>query len=364
MKVDGFRFDLAAIFNRDQDGSWSENSLLLQRINCDPILKEIKLIAEPWDAAAGYNAGRFGGLNWADWNDRFRDDVRRFWRGDIDSIGNFATRFAGSEDLFWSKKSPLKSINFITCHDGFTLNDLVSYRKKHNFANGHLNRDGRNENFSQNFRTEGETDDPKILNQRLRTIKNFLLILFLSQGVPMLSGGDEFLRTQKGNNNPYRQDNEITWYNWNLYLKNHSIFRFCQELIRFRKRHPAFSRSGFFTGFAHSGGVKPDILWFGPKGKIQDWNGANRTLGILINGKKSESGAQNDDDDLYIMFNSHKKELTFVIPPSPQGKKWHLAIDTGAESPADIFTLGGEPELQKLKKLKLKSLSAVVLIAR
>lgn len=364
MGVDGFRFDLATIFNRDQNGDWWEDPPILQRINDDPVLRNVKLISEPWDAAGGHRMGRFGGSNWGDWNDRFRDDVRRFWRGDKDSVGDFASRLAGSEDYFGSKGSPLRSVNYVTCHDGFTLNDLVSYRKKHNLANGHGGQDGASENLSSNFGVEGETGDLKITAKRIRQVKNFLATLFLSQGVPMLLGGDEFQRTQQGNNNPYCQDNEISWYNWDFVEKHREIYRFCRELIRFRKNHPALRRSKFFTDGKLNKSRTPDIGWLSENGEPQDWKAENRRLACFINGNRDDTGSNMDEADLYFMFNSTSTKCVFKISPLLHGKRWRIAIDTGAESPGDIFPTGEEPLVNDTGRYRLKPLSTAVLIAK
>ncbi|MEO8340255.1 MAG: glycogen debranching protein GlgX, partial [Nitrospirota bacterium] len=239
MHVDGFRFDLASVLGRDESGRLMADAPLLERIAEDPILIDIKLIAEAWDAAGAYQVGSFSGRRWAEWNGRFRDDVRRFWRGDDGMLGLFANRICGSADIYTqSGKGPECSINFITCHDGFTLNDLVSYRYKHNEANGENNNDGTNANFSDNYGVEGETEDAGIEEVRKRQIKNFLVTLFISRGVPMLLGGDEFRRTQRGSNNAWCQDNKTSWFDWD-YLEQHSdIYRFARGMVAFRRAHP------------------------------------------------------------------------------------------------------------------------------
>ena len=224
MHVDGFRFDLASVLGRDRSGKLLANAPLLERIAEDPILREVKIIAEAWDAAGAYEVGSFSERRWAEWNGQFRDEVRRFWRGDDGMLGLFASRICGSADIYTkSGKGPECSINFVTCHDGFTLNDLVSYRDKHNETNGQNNHDGTDANFSENYGAEGETADARIESIRKRQIKNFLLTLLISRGVPMLLGGDEFRRTQGGNNNAYCQDNETSWHDWS-YLERHRIF--------------------------------------------------------------------------------------------------------------------------------------------
>jgi glycogen operon protein len=255
MHVDGFRFDLASVLGRDRAGNLQANAPLLARIAEDPILRETKLIAEAWDAAGAYQVGSFSERRWAEWNGRYRDEVRRFWRGDEGMLGSFASRICGSADIYAkSGKGPECSINFITCHDGFTLNDLVSYRHKHNEANGEGNRDGTNANFSDNCGVEGETGDVRIDSIRRRQIKNFLVTLFISRGVPMVLGGDEFRRTQGGNNNAYCQDNEISWYDWSDRERHREIYRFTRAMIAFRKAHPVFSTEQFYT--------EAEIRWF------------------------------------------------------------------------------------------------------
>ena len=238
MHVDGFRFDLASILGRDQEGTILTNSPLIERIAENPVLRDTKIIAEAWDAGGAYQVGGFPG-RWAEWNGHYRDDIRRFWRGDSGMVSQLATRLAGSSDLYQKNgRAPFHSVNFVTCHDGFTLHDLVSYATKHNGANGHNNRDGTDDNFSCNYGVEGETDSETINTLRTRQVKNFIATLMLSQGVPMLLGGDEFRRTQRGNNNAYCQDNELSWYDWNFVKKHKEIVRFTKELIAFRKRHP------------------------------------------------------------------------------------------------------------------------------
>jgi glycogen operon protein len=265
MRVDGFRFDLASVMGRDEKGQMMSNPPILEQIADDPILRDTKLIAEAWDAAGAYQLGSFPGKRWSEWNGRYRDDVRRFWRGDPGMVGALASRICGSADLYQkSGKEPLHSINFITCHDGFTLNDLVCFKHKHNQANGEGNKDGIGENFSDNYGMEGITDDPEIERIRVRQIKNFLATLFISRGIPLLLGGDEFRRSQQGNNNAYCQNNEVSWFNWELLGKNREIFRFSKEMIAFRKRHRVLRDNKFYG--------TEDILWFNFDGEIPDWS--------------------------------------------------------------------------------------------
>jgi glycogen operon protein len=329
MHIDGFRFDLASVMGRDEDGEIMKNPPILERIAEDPILRDTKLIAEAWDAAGAYQVGSFPGKRWAEWNGRYRDDVRRFWRGDPGVTGALASRICGSADIYREGgKEPLNSINFITCHDGFTLNDLVSYTHKHNEANGEDNEDGTNENYSFNYGTEGPADEEIIERIRIRQIKNMLATLLISRGVPMLLGGDEFRRTQKGNNNAYCQDNEISWYDWRLLKKNQEIYRFAVEMIAFRKRHKVLGREKFYTD--------KDIMWFNPDGDNPDWGYASRSFGCII------LAAAAADDDICLLFNADFVEKRFVVPPAPRMGEWHVRVDTSRETPDDIHEAGKE----------------------
>ncbi len=365
MHVDGFRFDLASILGRDQDGRILENPPLIERIAENAVLRDTKIIAEAWDAAGAYQVGSFPGTRWAEWNGHFRDDVRRFWRGDSGMVSQLATRLAGSSDLYKeSGRSPFHSINFVTCHDGFTLHDLVSYNTKHNEANGEENRDGGNENISCNYGVEGETDDGEINTIRTRQIKNFLATLMLSQGVPMLLGGDELRRTQRGNNNAYCQNNEISWYEWNLLQKYRETFRFTKEIIAFRKRHPSLRRARFFTGRDNALNGIPDINWHGTALNKPDWSKKSRSLACLIDGSRLETDAEYDDNDLYLIFNASEKSLAFSLPKLPSGRKWWRAIDTSLPSPQDIVPDGKEVFIKPNSRYTATSRSTVVLISK
>ncbi|WP_022948046.1 glycogen debranching protein GlgX [Methylohalobius crimeensis] len=350
MHVDGFRFDLASILGRDQSGQLIPNPPLLESIAEDPILREVKLIAEAWDAGGAYQVGLFPGERWSEWNGQYRDDVRRFWRGDHGMLGPFATRLCGSADLYQhSGKTPVNSINFITSHDGFTLNDLVSYEHKHNESNGENNRDGSNDNYSCNHGVEGPADNPAIEAVRLRQIKNFLTTLFVSRGIPMLLGGDEFRRTQQGNNNAYCQDNEISWYDWSLVKKNIHLVRFVQQLIRFRRAHSILSREAFYK--------EGDIEWFGPDKAPPDWS-EGHALGTHIHPDTSEG------HDLCLLFNAGHEPVQFDLPFLSADHHWCVAIDTAAASPDDIHEIGAEPPLPDRKHLQLTERSLVILVAR
>ena len=349
MHVDGFRFDLASALARDPNGSLLQNAPVLERISKDPVLKGVKIIAEPWDAAGAYQAGSFSQRRWAEWNDRYRDEVRRFWRGDDGMISSFVSRICGSADIFAkSGKGPENSVNFITCHDGFTLNDLVSYRYKHNELNKQNNNDGANENFSDNHGVEGRTTDGAIESVRERQIKNFLLTLFISRGVPMLLGGDEFRRTQAGNNNAYCQDNETSWYDWS-YLKQHKgIFNFTCAMIAFRHAHPVLSKEQFYTD--------AEIHWFSPQKGLPNWaNPKEKQFACLVH--------EDQEHALFLMFNAGIDAVDFSLPPVLPGTCWHLAVDTSREAPKDTFVAGEEPILENPQTYRLNSRSSAILLA-
>ncbi len=355
MKVDGFRFDLASILGRDQEGNIQPNPPLLEWIAEEPVLRNTKIIAEAWDAAGAYQVGDLPG-RWVDWNGRFRDDVRAFWRGDAGTAGRFATRLTGSSDLY-EDKGPLHGINFITCHDGFTLNDLVSFSRKHNIENGEDNRDGENHNLSANYGMEGLDATPYIESIRLRQVKNFIATLFLSQGVPMFMAGDEFRRTQRGNNNPWCQDNETSWLNWRLLEEHGEIFRFTRKMIRFRKEHPALRRNAFFTGKTAPGSEHPDISWHGIRAFEPDWSGESRIVACLLNG-----AAAGDSADIYLAFNASLYNRVFEIPPAPTGGKWRVVIDTSKPAPHDIVERGGGDAING-SRYPVRRMSTVVLEA-
>lgn len=339
MHVDGFRFDLASVLSRDRSGNLIVNPPILESIAEDPVLRRTKIIAEAWDAAGAYQVGSFPGGRWAEWNGRYRDDIRQYWRGDPNKTGALATRITGSSDLYQSsKRRPYHSINFITCHDGFTLNDLVSYNTKHNLANGENNRDGDDTNNSYNHGFEGPTDDPIVERLRLRQIKNYLGTLFMSQGVPMLLGGDEIRRTQKGNNNAYCQDNDISWFDWTLCETNREIFRFTKGLIAFRHRHPILRRSDFFYGVKFPGRRMPDVAWYGWDGKPKEWFRDEHSVMCLIDGIPPSGSPDIADDDLLLAFHSGPKPQTFTLPSGDDsGRPWRLTFDTALEAPGDLF---------------------------
>jgi glycogen operon protein len=350
MHVDGFRFDLASVLGRDRNGQVLADAPLLERIAEDPILRDAKLIAEAWDACGAYQVGSFADRRWAEWNGRYRDDVRRFWRGDEGMMGAFASRICGSSDLYQgSGKGPECSINFITCHDGFTLNDLVSYVRKHNDANGESSRDGLKENYSANYGVEGDSDDPAIETVRRRQIKNFLLTLAISRGVPMLLAGDEFRRSQRGNNNAYCQDNATSWVDWSLLRRNQEIFSFARGMLALRRAHPVLHRQVFYTD--------RDIQWFGPAGKSPDWfDPYQKCVACWVRGQNGP--------DLYLMFNANTEAIAFILPPLPRLAAWRLAADTAESPPHDFRSPGEEDLLEQPAKYVVESRSSVVLVAR
>ncbi len=331
--VDGFRFDLASILSRDRNGEMLPNPPIVEMIAEDPMLADTKIIAEAWDAAGAYQVGSFGDWRWAEWNGRYRDDVRKFWRGDEGSLGDLTTRLAGSSDLYEkSGRHPYCSINFITAHDGFTLNDLVSYSHKHNEANGEGNRDGENHNLSYNHGVEGPTDSTAINTVRLRQIKNMLTTLMLSQGVPMLVAGDECRRTQRGNNNPWCQDTKISWFDWTLVEENADLVRFSSALIDFRRKQPTVRRKEFLNGIGN--GKPADVCWYSPDQKSDiDWEGGNLALTALIRAPKDGPPAS----DILLLFNSTSSRRDFIIRGDLKTSGWQLFIDTSAKSPKDIF---------------------------
>ena len=335
MHVDGFRFDLASTLARDHEGV-NKLHAFFEIIHQDPVLSQVKLIAEPWDVGeGGYQVGNFPVL-WAEWNGKYRDAMRSFWKGDEGRIGEVAYRLTGSPDLYQHNgRRPYASINFVTAHDGFTLNDLVSYDKKHNELNGDDNRDGDNNNQSWNCGVEGPTDDPKINALRERQRRNFLMTLFLSQGVPMLSGGDEWGRTQNGNNNAYCQDNEISWFNWERDEKQNQFVEFTRKLIQLRRDHPVFRRPKFFQGRRIRGSETRDVMWFNPGGSEmseEEWTSPFvRCLGMLLSGDTMDvlnfEGEPIRDDTFLLLINAHYEPIPFVLP-GQEHIEWQLVLDT------------------------------------
>ncbi len=351
MHVDGFRFDLAATLAR-QFHDVSRLSAFFDIIQQDPVISQVKLIAEPWDLGdGGYQVGNFPPL-WTEWNGKFRDTVRDFWRGEPATLGEFASRFTGSSDLYeHSGRKPIASINFVVAHDGFTLRDLVSYNEKHNEANGENNQDGESHNRSWNCGVEGPTDDPAISVLRLQQRRNFLTTLLLSQGVPMLAHGDEMGRTQLGNNNGYCQDNDLTWVDWDLDDDDAELLRFTRRLVQLRKDHPVFRRRRFFAGTADHGGESDlgDIAWFMPNGKHMDgeaWrDGMARSLMVFLNGDAipapDRRGNAVHDDSFLVVFNAHDEAITFTLPEEEYGVEWYIEVDTSLSASAATHASAG-----------------------
>jgi glycogen operon protein len=334
MHVDGFRFDLAATLARELH-EVDRLSAFFDIIHQDPVISQTKLIAEPWDIGeGGYQVGKFP-LGWAEWNGKYRDCIRDYWRGADSMLAEFAERFTGSSDLYKADyRRPTASINFVTAHDGFTLNDLVSYNEKHNEANGEDNRDGEEHNRSWNCGAEGDTDDQEIIALRKKQKRNFLTTLLLSQGVPMIVSGDELGRTQKGNNNAYCQDNEISWIDWEN--ADQEQIDFTSKLIHFRRKHPNFRRRLWFRGQPIKGVGLDDIAWFLPDGiemPDENWNhDYAKSLAIFLNGEGirtvGPTGKRTVDNSFYLMFNAHYEELTFTLPSKKYGTKWLKILDT------------------------------------
>ena len=353
MHVDGFRFDLASTLARELHDV-DRLAAFFDIIHQDPILSQVKLIAEPWDVGeGGYQVGNFPVL-WTEWNGKYRDTVRSFWKGDMGLMADLAYRLTGSSDLYQNDgRKPYASINFVVAHDGFTLNDLVSYNEKHNEANGENNQDGHNDNISYNYGVEGPTDDPEINAIREQQKRNFLATLFLSQGVPMLCGGDEIGRTQRGNNNAYCQDNEISWYDWDLDERDQQLLEFTKKLIDFRTRHPVLRRRKFFQGRRVRGSDIRDITWFRPDGEEMtddEWDaGWNRTVAMRLGGEALDeldvNGERIVDDTLLILLSAHDEPISCTLVASRPEYEWELEFDTSKPKPDDwgVRVPGGQP---------------------
>ena len=419
MHVDGFRFDLASILGRDRKGNVMVEPPVIEAITEDGVMADAKLIAEPWDAAGLYQVGGFPfGRRWSEWNGKYRDDVRSFWKGDPGLTGRLAGRLCGSADLYqWNGRLPRHSINFVTCHDGFTLWDLVSYNGKHNEANGEQNRDGSDDNRSWNGGVEGPTDDPGVNELRERRAKGMLATLLMSQGVPMLVAGDEFLRTQQGNNNAWCQDNEISWLDWSLEKANAGFLRFAREMVWLRRRHQVFRRRRFFVGelqpapgavlagqsFPAGGPTRPgeagvptdttgrhpaagselprsglyriaplppvpmaDIHWHGLEPFKPDFGGNSRVLAFSLDGRFTGRDGDPDyhpDNDFYVAMNVNAGPVSFKVPPSPTGRPWRKLIDTGEASPGDFVAEGKGPVVRPGVAVPVAAFGLVVLMS-
>jgi len=340
MHVDGFRFDLAATLARELHDV-DRLAAFFDLIQQDPVVSQVKLIAEPWDVGeGGYQVGNFPPL-WSEWNGKYRDTVRDYWRGNEQTLGEFASRFTGSSDLYASTgRRPSASVNFVTCHDGFTLQDLVSYNDRHNDANGENNEDGERDNRSWNCGVEGPTTHPTVLALRVRQKRNYLATLLLSQGIPMLLAGDEMGRTQCGNNNAYCQDNEISWIDWSAV--DEDLFDFVALLIRLRREHPVFRRRRWFQGRPVLGTEAKDIGWFRPDGRQMtddDWDTSfAKTIGVYLNGRAIPSpgphGEPVVDDTFFVIFNAHEGMIDFTLPDAMWSPFWAKELDTYALFPS------------------------------
>lgn len=358
--IDGFRFDLASILGRDQNGTPLPNPPLLEMLAYDPILANSKLIAEAWDAGGLYQVGSFPAYDrWAEWNGKFRDDIRQFIKGDNDKVGILATRIQGSPDLY-SERGPRSSINFVTAHDGFTLRDLVSYNHKHNYANGEDGQDGTNDNYSWNCGAEGKTDNEQINELRQRQMKNFLTILMISQGVPMLLMGDEVGRTKYGNNNTYCHDNELTWFDWQLLDTNGYLYQFTRNLIQFRKSHQVLRNRSFFHHQDMMGSGYPDISFHGTQLWQPDWSEHSSSLAFLLCGQHARGGTD-PDDFIYVIMNAYWESLRFELPELPDNLQWRVAVNTYTPS---SYPVGEEPILEVQDMIMVGDRSTVVLVGR
>lgn len=361
--VDGFRFDLASILGRDSGGHALANPPLIESIAYDPVLGKTKLIAEAWDAGGLYQVGSFPSYGrWSEWNGKYRDTLRQFLKGDAGQVGEMALRILGSPDLY-PEQGPTASINFITCHDGFTLADLFSYDEKRNEANGEDSRDGANANYSWNCGWEGATHDPEINRLRRRMMKNAFAILLASQGVPLLSMGDEVAHTKRGNNNTYCQDNELSWLDWSRRKTEGEIFRFCQQMIAFRYAHPVLRSETHLRGKDYVESGYADISWHGVRAWHPDWSPYCRTLAFMLNGDHARQGTMSDED-VYVGMNMFWEGLTFELPRLPASRQWHLFVNTFAPPPQDIVPVGSEVVLVDQHQIWIAPRSVVILVGR
>jgi glycogen operon protein len=356
MHVDGFRFDEGSILSRGEQGVPVAQPPILWHVESEESLARTKIITEAWDSAGLYQVGYFPGQRWGEWNARYRDTIRRFVAGQAGIVGEVATRIAGSADLFQSSgRAPTNSINYVTAHDGFTLNDLVSFNGKHNEANGEGNWDGRDDNASWNCGAEGASEDPQVDAMRNRQVKNFAAILLLSEGVPMILGGDEMRRTQQGNNNAYCQDNEISWLDWRLADAHADVVRFFREMVAFRKRHLVLQRRTYFGGTTNPRGLA-DVTWHGCELEGPGWHDPlSRVLAFTL-------GGEGEDEDVHVILNMSDELLPFELPAVP-GRRWFRSVDTAAASPADIAPPGKERAVSD-SLISVPARTVVVLVSR
>jgi glycogen operon protein len=362
MQVDGFRFDLASVLGRCDDGSFRSSAGFFEAVSQDPVLSRAILIAEPWDIGT-YQVGNFP-VDWSEWNGRFRDTVRRFAKSDAGQLGEMGWRLTGSADLYGDDgRSAYNSVNFVTCHDGFTLHDLVSYNGKHNEANGENNQDGSNDNNSWNCGAEGETGDPAIISLRKQLIKNHACYLLFACGTPMILGGDEFGRSQKGNNNAYCQDNEISWFDWDLTAKNAELVEFFRKAIAFTRRFPVLQSRKFRLGKDLDADGVPDLSWFAPDLGQPAWSNANaRTLCYQLDA--TEEGAASEAERLYFILNGDFQSQWVQLPPLAPSRAWYRAIDTSLRPGEDFMDAGQEIKLDPPDHYVVNARTTVVLLAR
>jgi isoamylase len=368
MHVDGFRFDLASALGRER-GRFDQICGFFMAVQQDPVISRVKLIAEPWDIAGdSYQVGNFP-LEWSEWNGRYRDCVRRFARGDPGLVPELATRLAGSADLYRDDgRTPYSSVNFVTCHDGFTLNDLVSYAGKHNEANREGNRDGNPDNDSCNWGCEGPSADAEVLRRRARAARNLLAVLMTSHGVPMISAGDEMLRTQGGNNNAYCQDNETSWIDWRLLEENCGFAEFCRKLVALRRAHPALRGRSFLSGADRNADGILDVQWFDEKGREPDWSSPGlRHLAFRLQGceRAIEDGSPaGATSDLYVALSAEAEARAFALPRPSAGFVWYRAVDTSLEPPDDAAEPGAELRIDPQDIYVVNAFSSVILVGR
>jgi len=361
MHVDGFRFDLASVLGRE-DGFFQKSASFFDAISQDPVLNRVKLIAEPWDIGT-YQVGNFP-VDWSEWNGKFRDTMRRFGKGDGGQAKDLGWRLTGSADLYGDDgRSAYNSINFITCHDGFTLHDLVSYNSKHNEANLENNQDGSNDNHSWNCGVEGETEDLSVVNLRKQLIKNHICYLLFSCGTPMILGGDEFMRTQRGNNNAYCQDNEISWFRWDKVEKNRDIFDFFKKVIAFEKRYTILQSRKFFLGTNLDADPIPDLTWFGKDLGRPFWDDPElRTLCCQIDGGEERSAL--GDYYLFLILNADFNLQSIRLPELASGRQWYRVIDTSLKAGEDFLAIGKEIRIHPPDHYLANPRSTVVLIGK
>lgn len=361
--IDGFRFDLAAILGRDQNGAPLSNPPLLESLAYDPVLSKCKLVAEAWDAGGLYQVGSFPAYGrWAEWNGKYRDSIRKFLKGDEGLVGEIAQCIQGWPDLYYYR-GPTASINFIACHDGFTLYDLFAYNQKHNEANGENNNDGGNDNHSWNCGVEGETDDAFINQLRHKQIKNALAILMVSQGVPMILSGDEMGVTKYGNNNTYCHDNELNWTDWSLLEKNADLFNFAKQIFRFRKAHPVLRSKTHFQHRDYVNSGFPDISFHGTQAWSPDFGSSSRCLAFMLDGAHAKTGTIRDDM-VYVAMNSYWDALYYELPTLPVGRNWYLVVNTDMPTGQDAYGVGTEPKLEDQTRFLVGGRATVILIGK